>query len=146
MDTLRRTPRTTILAATAAILVVSTAMGYWLLVGNGDDKEYTGWIIVSVVGTLIAAGLLLRFVPATEADADGNAPARRGLVLGAVAFVALVVFWTGLPIIVGIPALVLAAEGRARAGTHGHGGEATAGAVLGGFAALAAVVLLIVGA
>jgi hypothetical protein len=146
METLRTTPRTTILAATAAILVVSTAMGYWLLVGNGDDKEYTGWVIVSFVGTLIAAGLLLRFVPATEAEADGNAPARRALVLGAVALVALVVFWTGLPIIVGIPALVLAAEGRARAGAYGHAGEATAGAVLGGFAALAAVVLLIAGA
>ena len=146
MEALRRTPRTTILAVTAAILVVSTALGYWLLVGNDDDKEYVGWIIVSVVGTLIAAGLLLRFVPATEAEPDGNAPARRALVLGAVAFVTLVVFWTGLPIIVGIPALVLAAEGRARAATYGQGGEATAGAVLGGFAALAATVVLIVGA
>jgi hypothetical protein len=146
METLRRTPRTTILAATAAILIVSTALGYWLLVGNNDDKEYTGWVIVSVVGTLIAAALLLRFVPATEAETDGNAPARRAVVLGAAALVTLVVFWTGLPIILGIPALVLAAEGRARAASFGQGGEATAGAVLGGFAALAAVVALIAGA
>ncbi|MEA2483684.1 MAG: hypothetical protein QOC55_1631 [Thermoleophilaceae bacterium] len=146
METLRRTPRTTILAATAAILVISTAMGYWLLVGKSDDKQYTGWVIVSVVGTLIAAALLLRFVPATEAETDGNAPARRALVLGAAAFLTLVVFWTGLPIVLGIPALVLAAEGRARAGVSEHGGEATAGAVLGGFAAVAAVVALIAGA
>ena len=95
---------------------------------------------------MIAAALLLRFVPATESEADGNAPARRALVLGAVALVALVVFWTGLPIILGLPALVLAAEGRARSGTYGQGAEATAGALLGGFAALAAVVLLVVGA
>jgi hypothetical protein len=145
METLRQTPRTTILGVTAAILIVSTACGYWL-VTNDSNKEYVGWVIVSVVGTLIAAALLLRFVPATEADTDGNAPARRALVLGAVAFVTLVVFWTGLPIVIGIPALVLAAEGRARAASYGHGGEAIAGGVLGGIAALAAAVTLIVGA
>jgi hypothetical protein len=105
-----------------------------------------GWIIVSLVGTAILAALLLRFVPATEEETDGNAPARRALVLGVAALVTLVVFWTGLPIILGVPALVLAAEGQARAATYGQGGEATAGAVLGGFAALAAVVLLIAGA
>jgi hypothetical protein len=141
METLRRTPRTTILAVTAAILIISTACGYWLVAG-GDD-EIVGWIIVSIVGTLIAAGLLLRFVPATEAETDGNAPARRALVLGALALVTCLVFWTGLPIILGIPALVLAAEGRARDAAHGQGAEATAGAVLGGVAALATTILLI---
>ena len=141
METLRRTPRTTILAVTAAILIISTACGYWLVAGGND--EIVGWIIVSVVGTLIAAGLLLRFVPATETEADGNAPARRGLVLGAVALLTCLVFWTGLPIVLGIPALVLAAEGRARAATYGQGSEATAGAILGGFAALATTILLI---
>jgi hypothetical protein len=141
MEALRRTPRTTILAVTAAILIISTACGYWLVAG-GDD-EILGWIIVSVVGTLIAAGMLLRFVPATEAETDGNAPARRALVVGVVALVTCAVFWTGLPIVLGIPALVLAAEGRARAETYGQGGEATAGAVLGGFAALATTILLI---
>src|SRR4051794_37089408 len=141
MEALRRTPRTTILIVTAAILIISTACGYWLVAG-GDD-EIVGWIIVSVVGTLIAAGMLLRFVPATEAESDGNAPARRALVVGVAALVTCAVFWTGLPIVLGIPALVLAAEGRARAETYGQGGEATAGAVLGGFAALATTILLI---
>ena len=141
MEILRRTPRTTILAVTAAILIISTACGYWLVAG-GDD-EIVGWIIVSVVGTLIAAWLLLKFVPDTEAETDGNAPARRGLVLGALALLTCVVFWTGLPIVLGIPAMVLGAEGQARAATHGPGGEATAGMVLGGFAALATTVLLV---
>jgi hypothetical protein len=141
MEALRRTSRMTILVVTAAILIISLACGYWLVAG-GDD-EVVGWIIVSVVGTAILAALLLRFVPATEAEMDGNAPARRALVLGAVALVTCAVFWTGLPIVIGVPALVLAAEGRARAETHGQGGEATAGAVLGGFAALATVVLLV---
>jgi hypothetical protein len=146
METLRRTPRTTILGVTAAINTIALAFGYWILVDEGDDKEYLAWVIVSIAGALILAALLLRFVPATEAETDGNAPARRALVLGVVALVTCVVFWTGLPIVIGVPAMVLGAEGRARAGTYGHGGEATAGAVLGGFAALATIVLLITGA
>jgi hypothetical protein len=146
METLRHTPRTTILGVAVAINTIALAFGYWILVDKGDDKEYLGWVIVSVVGALILAALLLRFVPATEAETDGNAPARRALVLGVVALVTCVVFWTGLPIVVGVPALVLAAEGRARAATHGQGGEATAGAVLAGFAILATIVLLITGA
>jgi hypothetical protein len=143
MEALRRTSRTTILGVSAAILIISLACGYWLTAG-GDD-EIVGWIIVSVVGTAILAALLLRFVPATEAETDGNAPARRALVLGALALVSCVVFWTGLPIVLGVPALVLAAEGRARDATYGGGNEATAGAVLGGFAALATVILLVSG-
>lgn len=146
MEALRRTPRTTILGVTAAINTIALAFGYWILVDKGDDKEYLGWVIVSVVGALILAALLLRFVPATEAETDGNAPARRALVLGVVALVTCAIFWTGLPIVIGVPAIVLAAEGRARSGTYGQEGEATAGAVLGGFAVLAAIVLLITGA
>ncbi|MEA2423918.1 MAG: hypothetical protein QOH13_328 [Thermoleophilaceae bacterium] len=145
METLRHTSRKTLAIATAVLLTVATAFGYWLNVGR-DTKNYTGWIVVSIVGSIIAAALLLRFVPATEAETDRNAPARRGLVLGAAALVTLIVFWTGLPIILGVPALVLSAEGRARSSTHDHGAEATAGAVLGGFAAVAAVVLLVTGA
>jgi hypothetical protein len=141
METLRRTPRTTILGVSAAILIISLACGYWLVAGGDDD--IVGWIIVSVVGTAILAALLLRFVPATEAETDGNAPARRALVVGAIALLTCLVFWTGLPIVLGVPALVLAAEGRARAATYGQGNEATAGAVLGGFAALATIILLV---
>jgi hypothetical protein len=145
METFRRTPRTTIAAATAALLAISLSFGYWLNVGN-DDKEVVAWIVVTIVGSLIAAALLLRFVPATEAETDGNAPARRALVLGALALVTCVVFWTGAPIVLGVPALVLAAEGRARAGVHGQAAEATAAALLAGFAVIATVVALVAGA
>jgi hypothetical protein len=145
METLRRTPRTTILAVGIVLIVVSTAFGYWLNVGD-DDKEVVAWIVVCIVDSLILAALLLRFVPATESETDGNAPARRALVLGAAALITVVVFWTALPIVLGIPALVLGAEGRARSATQGQAGEATAGMVLGGFAVLATVVLLVTGA
>ena len=144
METLRTAPRTTILGVAAAINTIALACGYWL-VTNDDDKEYLGWVIVSVLGLLILSFFLLKFVPDTEAEMDGNAPARRALVLGAAALITLVVFWTGLPIVIGVPAMVLAAEGRARSGTYGQAGEATAGLVLGGFAALVAIVLLVAG-
>jgi hypothetical protein len=145
MERLRTIPRTTLAAATAALLVVALAFGYWLNVGD-DDKEVGAWIIVSLIGCLIIAALFLRFVPATESEMDGNAPARRGLVLGLVSVITLVVFWTGLPIILGAPAIVLGAEGRTRGGVHGQESEATAAVVLGGFALLAATVALIAGA
>ena len=145
MEALRHTPRTTILGVTAAINTIALAFGWWILADEGD-KQVVGWVIVSIAGALILAALLLRFVPATEGETEGNAPARRALVLGVVALVTCAVFWTGLPIVIGVPALLLAAEGRARAATYDQGGEAMAGAVLGGFAALAAIVLLITGA
>src|SRR5215218_1139101 len=104
MDALRRTPRRTILIVGAVILFVSMAFGYWLNVGD-DDKEVVAWLIVCAVGTVIMAALLLRFVPATESETDGNAPSRRALVLGIVALVTCAFFWTGLPIVIGIPAL-----------------------------------------
>src|SRR3954453_16610648 len=141
MERLRTAPRTSILAITSTVLVVVLAFGYWILVDKGDKKEYVGWIIVSVLGILVLSYLLLKFVPDTEAETDGNAPARRALVLGAVAFVGTAVFWTGVPIVIGVPALVLAAEGRARSGTYGQAGEATAGAVLAGFGILPTIAL-----
>ena len=52
--------------------------------------------------------LLLRFVPGTESDPDGdNKPARRALILGVLAAVTILVFWTGLPFALGVPALAL---------------------------------------
>ena len=145
MEWLRTTPRTTILAIGIAILAISSAFGYWLNVGD-DDTEVVAWIVVCNVASVIMAALLLRFVPATESEADGNAPARRALVLGAAALITCLFFWTTLPIVIGIPALVLAAEGRARSATYGGEAEATAGAVLAGFAVLATVVALVAGA
>src|SRR3954452_8747975 len=143
MERLRQTPRTTLLAITVVAIAFALAFGYWI---GEDDPDYVGWIIATAVGSLVAAGLLLRFVAATEAESDGNAPARRAVVLGVVALVTLVVFWLGIPIAIGVAALVLGIEGRAREATYRQGGEATAGAVLGAFAVLVGFILPISGA
>jgi hypothetical protein len=148
MDALRRLSRTTLAAATAVLIFVALLFGYVLDVTNNEegDADVGGWLIVSVVASVLAAALLLRFVPATESDPDpSNKPARRGLVLSILAVIAFPVFWTGLPFVLGVPGLVLSAEGQARAAQQGRGGEATAAAVLAILAIVAAVVVCVVG-
>src|SRR3954453_7046114 len=143
MDRIRQMPRTWLLALTVIAIAFSLAFGYWV---GQDDADVVGWLIATVVGALVAPGLLLRFVPATEAEFDGNAPARRGLVLGLVALVTLIVFWLGLPIAIGVPAVVVGAGGGARAAVHGQESEATAAIVLGAFAVIVGFILPISGA
>ena len=139
MEAIRRMSRTTLTVLTGIYIAITLSFGYWLT--TDDDKEYLAWAIVTVVGTIIAGLLLMRFVPATESEPDtDNKPAKRGLVLGLASVVTLVGFWTGLPIVLGVPALVLGAEGQARSATQGHGSEATAAVVL----SVAALVLCLV--
>jgi hypothetical protein len=150
MEVLRRTPRRTILIVTVVLIFVGELVAVADVTDNESGHTSTGdWIgglVVALIASLIAAGLLLRFVPGTESEADDdNKPARRGLVLAVVALVTVVVFWAGLPFAFGVPALVLAAEGRARSATYGREAEATAAAVIAAFAVVAAVVLDIVG-
>lgn len=146
MDALRKQSRTTLAAATAVLIFVALLFGYVLDVTNNEEGDIRGWLIVSVVASVLAAALLLRFVPATESDPDPvNKPARRGLVLSVLSVITLAVFWTGLPFVFGVPGLVLAAEGQARAPQQGRGGEASAAAVLAVLAIVAAVVVCVVG-
>ena len=115
MERLRTTPRTTILAIGIAILVISSAFGYWLNVGD-DDKEVVAWVVVCIVASVIMAALLLRFVPATSRRPMETRRHAARSSLGAAALITCIVFWTTPPIVLGIPALVLAAEGRAAVG------------------------------
>ncbi len=148
MDALRTVSRPALAAATALLIFVALAFGYVIDVTNNEsgDADVGGWLIVSAVASVIAAVLLMRFVPAIEADPDtDNKPARRALILGVLSVVAVVVFWTGLPFALGVPTLALAASGSARAPQQGHGGQATAAAALAAFAIVAAFVLCVVG-
>jgi hypothetical protein len=148
MEALRTLPRRTLAAATAVLIFVALLFGYVLDVTNNEegDADVVGWLIVSAVASLIAAVLLMRFVPATESDPDGaNKPARRALVLGVLSLITVAVFWTGLPFALGVPALALAATGQARAPQAGHGGQATAAAVLAALAIVVSIVFLVTG-
>jgi hypothetical protein len=148
MDALRTQSRTMLAAATAVLIFVALLFGYVLDVTGNEEGEgdIRGWLIVSAVASALAAALLLRFVPATESAPDSdNKPARRGLVLSILSLVAFPVFWTGLPFVLGVPGLVLAAEGQARAPQQGRGGEARAAAVVAGLAMVAAVAACVAG-
>jgi hypothetical protein len=140
--------RRTLAAATALLIFASLAFGYVLDVTDNEDAEgdVLGWLIVSAAASLIAAALLLRFVPATEAEPGGdNKPARRALILGVLSVITLAVFWTGLPFALAVPALALAATGSARAAQEGHGGQATAAVVLGALAIVLGVLVCVTG-
>jgi hypothetical protein len=148
MEALRTLSRGTLAAATAVLIFGALAFGYLLDVTNNEDldADWVGWLIVSALASLIAAALLLRFVPATEAEPEGdNKPAKRALILAVLSVVTIVVFWTGLPFALGVPALALAATGRARAAQEGHGGQATAAAVLAALAIVLSIVVCITG-
>jgi hypothetical protein len=148
METLRRTPRPTLALATTVLIFVAGLFGYVLDVTNNEegDADVAGWLIVSAIASVIAAALLLRFVPASESETEpNNKPARRGLVLGVLSVITVAVFWTALPFVLGVPALVLGAEGRARSTSEGHGGEATAAIVLSAAAILVSIVFAITG-
>jgi hypothetical protein len=130
------------------VIFVVLLFAYVLDVTNNEegDADVVGWLIVSAVASLIAALLLMRFVPASEAEpSDDNKPARRALRLGVLSLITVAVFWTGLPFALGVPALALAATGQARATQEGHGGQATAAAVLAALAIVISIVFCITG-
>lgn len=146
MEALRTTSRQTLAVATAVLIFAALAFAYVVGVSDDEEGDVVGWLIVSALASLIAAALLLRFVPASESDPDGdNKPARHALILGVLSLVTIVVFWTGLPFALGVPALALAATGRGRAPQQGHGGQATAAAVLAALAILLSIVACITG-
>jgi hypothetical protein len=146
MEALRTLSRRTLAAATAVLIFVALAFAYVVDVKDDEEGDVVGWLIVSALASVIAAALLLRFVPASESDPDGdNKPARHALILGVLSLVTIVVFWTGLPFALGVPALALAATGRARAPQEGHGGQATGAAVLAALAIVLSIVVCITG-
>ena len=149
IETLRQTSRRTLTVVGVVLILAALAFAYLLDVGgseSGFEADPLGWLIVSAIASLILAALMLRLVPRTEEDPDtGNKPARIGLVLSIVSLVAGVVFWTGLPFAIGLPALVLGAEGVGRAGTQGRRPEATAAMFISAFAIVASFITCIIG-
>jgi len=124
---LRSIPRPALAVGTAVFIFAALFFAYVLDVTHNGSGDVGGWLFVSVVASLIAAALILRYVPNAESDSDlDNKPARRALLLSILALVTFPAFWLGLPFVLGVPALVLAAEGQARAVDQGRGAEAVA--------------------
>ncbi len=112
---------------------------------SGDTR--TGEVIAFFVLTglwLIAIALLVtRFVPSWRAGAPAQAT-RIALILGVLALITCIVFWTGLPFPLGAGAIMLGLTLRESAPANARG-KATVALGLGGFAVLATFVVLLIG-
>ena len=115
-----------LLAATAVLTLIFLAIANY----NGSGNGGTGPFLVCVAITLAAAAGLLYW----QWERLSSRPAHWSLVLGIVAIVSCVVFWSGLPFAFGVTAIGLGArasgETRARIGLF-LGGLAVFAAALG---------------
>lgn len=121
------------------ISAVLTAAGtFWDLTdnesGENGSDELVGWLIMmAVLGAIAFAVYRFWFTAAAQAEVAPNTV----LVAGALAFVTVAAFWSGLPAIFAVGALVL--------GRRGGGPKATIGTVLALLAVAGAVWLAIAG-
>jgi hypothetical protein len=129
VESVRRLTHRQLLAGTAVLILVGLALAYLTdITGNEEDfkADVAGFLIVSLVMIGVAAFLLLWLVPREEAQPGAQRPARTSLILGVLALITLIGFWTGLPFALGVPALYLGAVAQARA-REDAGVEARAG-------------------
>jgi hypothetical protein len=120
----------------AALAALAATLPFQYVVGNarGEDGGAWGMLLVFAVCAAVAAWLLARFVPRALAAGPETA-ARRGLVVGALGLLSVLVFFTGLPLVLGPVAIALGVLSRERQG----GGAATVAIVLGALAVAGAV-------
>ena len=163
MESIRRLTHTQLLLGAAVLILVGNAFA-----DLSGDSDVRAFVIISVVAIAIAAFLVLWLVPREEDQAGSHRPGRTALILGILAFITLVAFWTALPFALGVPALYLGAlaQSRAREGRpaaagetaepgaepdvetpseRAGGGEALAGTALGAAALVIGLLLCIVG-
>jgi hypothetical protein len=162
VESIRRLTPPHLLVGAAALIVIGLLFAY-LDIGGDEDSEVAGFVIVTLVAIAISAFLVLWLVPHEEDQAGAHRPSRTSLILGILAFLTLIGFWTGLPFALGVPAVYLGAVGQARAregfrpATSGAvtpaetpsertgGVEALAGTVLGIAAVVLGLLLCIIG-
>jgi hypothetical protein len=130
-----------IAAVGALLLAIGMSVG-WLSDGDTSTGDVIGLIVVVLVDLAIIAWLVLWLLPRERAAPPARTQ-RTALILGVVALITCVVFWTGLPIAVGVGALALGLSLR-EASPEGRG-KAMVAIVLGAFAVVASFVALLVG-
>jgi hypothetical protein len=129
-----------IAAVGALLLLIGMPVG-WLSDGNNSTGDVIGCIVIALIDLAILAWLVMWLLPRERAAAPARTE-RTALILGAVALITCVVFWTGVPIAVGAGALALGLSLRESAASRVKG---TMAAALGAFAMVASFVVLLVG-
>ena len=124
--------RTQIALAAMVLAVVLLAIGAY----GGDDDDTGYFIIASLVAIAVAIALFWGLLPRI------TQPGLGALMIGILAVGTIIVFWLGLPTILGAAAIALGLDGREDSAERG---KATAGIVLGALAVVAHVVLAFAG-
>ncbi|MCA1705024.1 MAG: hypothetical protein LC808_17885 [Actinobacteria bacterium] len=121
MASIQRLSTKHLILATAVLVTVGNAFAYLLDVGgnDADDEDVGGFLAATLIAIGIGAFLIMWLIPRELSQRDTGRTARSALIVGALAFVTLVVFWTGLPFVLGVPALYLAAVALDRSGGIG---------------------------
>ena len=131
----------TIGAVAAVLLLIGMPIAY--LGDNPSTGDVIGFVVITLVMLAAIAFIFLRVVPREEAIP--GRPARTGLILGIVAALSVLVFWTGLPFPLGAGAIALGLVGQETAGPDKPKGRAVAATVLGAVAIALSFVALLIG-
>ena len=112
------------LAFGLTLAIAAGALALANFAGNGENGGAGPYAATLALTAAVAAVLLFRVLP-TTAD-----PARAGWILGVLALVTCVAFWSGLPFALGIPAIYAGIRAD-RAGPQALGALAVVAAVVG---------------
>src|SRR5918999_228694 len=86
-------------AGALALLITATALAFANFGGNGDNGGVGPYVVCVGVSVLLATVLFGRVLP------NAAAPERAGWILAGLALATCVVFWSGLPFVLGMGAV-----------------------------------------
>jgi hypothetical protein len=118
----------------AAIGLAALALSVANFTGDGDNGGLGAYVSMLAVSIAVAAAVFGWAMPRSER------PARDGIVVGALGLLALPVYWTGIPYVLGPAAIAFGLLGHARPQKKG---AAVAAIVLGVLATIAGVAVVI---
>jgi hypothetical protein len=121
----------------AVLLLIGMPIGYL----PGSTGDVIGLIVLSLVSLVLLAVMVFWLAP-RERRAPPQQGTRTALILGILAVLTVLVFWTGLPFALGAGA---AALGLSLRESPSGAGRATAAVVLGALAVVASFVVLLIG-
>lgn len=140
---LRVEPRDRSIATVCAVLLLIGMPIGWLGGGGNSAGDVIGMLVAIAVSLALMFWLVTRFAPRMR-RAEPSRATRFALILGALAVIVALVFWTGLPFALGAGAIALGLSLRESVAANLRG-RATAAAVLGAIAVLASFLLLLFG-
>ena len=127
----------TIAGIAAVLLLIGMPVGW--IGGKTTTGDVIGMIVAILIDLAVMTALFVALLPRERAATARTA--RTVLILGVLSILLGLVFWTGLAIAVGAPAVALGLTVRERGGD----GRAMVGLVLGAIAVVASFVLLLIG-